>query len=179
MNWYVDVLKKYAEFSGRARRKEYWYFFLINFLIAFSLNFFGFSTISTIYSWAVLIPSIAVGVRRMHDVDKSGWYLLFPIYNLILLFTEGDTGRNDYGNDPKEEYEYSGSYENVEPEDKPTEINSDDSVEPVIEPKNMNERFMPHQIWDIIKEETIENQDTKTKFVPKKKPIKPNTPKQT
>lgn len=59
--------------------------------------------LNPIYSLAALIPALAVGVRRMHDVGKSGWYLLIPIYNLILAFTEGDAGDNEYGPNPKAE----------------------------------------------------------------------------
>ncbi|MFT6243505.1 MAG: uncharacterized membrane protein YhaH (DUF805 family) [Salibacteraceae bacterium] len=57
--------------------------------------------IGNIYSLAVFIPSLAVGIRRMHNVGKSGWYILIPIYNLILAVTEGDHGVNEYGADPK------------------------------------------------------------------------------
>lgn len=111
MNWYLIVLKKYAVFSGRARRKEYWMFFLFNIIIAFILGFIegitginsgsDESILANIYSFAILIPSIAVGIRRMHDVGKSGWFLLIPIYNLILAATEGNKGDNQYGTDPK------------------------------------------------------------------------------
>lgn len=111
MNYYLSVLKHYAEFSGRARRAEYWYFFLFNFIIAFGLGFIegimeiasvtDESVLSGLYQLAVLIPSIAVGVRRMHDVNKSGWFLLIPIYNLILAVTKGTKGDNKYGSDPK------------------------------------------------------------------------------
>lgn len=105
MKYYLQVLQKYADFNGRARRKEYWMFFLFNLIFSYSLMFIDitFETvfISTIYSFAVLIPSIAVGVRRMHDVGKSGWYILIPIYNLVLACTEGDYGSNEYGQDPK------------------------------------------------------------------------------
>ena len=59
------------------------------------------SIINSLFSLAILVPVIAAGVRRMHDVGKSGWYILFPIYNLILAFTEGDQGTNQYGLDPK------------------------------------------------------------------------------
>jgi len=59
------------------------------------------SIISSLFSLAILVPGIAAGVRRMHDVGKSGWYILIPIYNLILAFTEGDQGTNQYGLDPK------------------------------------------------------------------------------
>ena len=105
MNYYLKVLQNYATFSGRARRSEYLYFFLFNIIIAFVLGFVGGLTkmpiISTIYTLAVLIPGIAVGVRRMHDVGKSGWFLLIPIYNLILACTDGINGDNEYGADPK------------------------------------------------------------------------------
>jgi uncharacterized membrane protein YhaH (DUF805 family) len=105
MNYYFKVLQNYATFSGRARRSEYWYFVLFNVIIAFVLGFIGGTTgtpvLSNIYTLAVLIPGIAVGVRRMHDVGKSGWFLLIPIYNLILACTDGVTGDNEYGADPK------------------------------------------------------------------------------
>jgi uncharacterized membrane protein YhaH (DUF805 family) len=111
MNGYLDVLKKYAVFTGRARRKEYWTFFLFNFIISYALRFIegrlgmasenGQSVLANIYGLAVLCPGIAVGIRRMHDVGKSGWHLLIPIYNLILACTEGMKGENQYGPDPK------------------------------------------------------------------------------
>ncbi len=111
MNWYIKVLQNYALFSGRARRTEYWMFVLINFIISIVLTVVDsmiFSPyepqwINTLYSLAVLLPSIAVAVRRMHDVGKSGWYILIPIYNIILAATEGDQGPNEYGEDPKNE----------------------------------------------------------------------------
>lgn len=105
MNWYLMVLKKYAEFSGRSRRKECWMFFLINIIISMILGLVGgmieFIYLSNIYSLVVLIPAIAVGVRRMHDVNKSGWFILIPIYNIILACTAGDAGPNRFGADPK------------------------------------------------------------------------------
>ncbi|MCD4780792.1 MAG: DUF805 domain-containing protein [Candidatus Omnitrophica bacterium] len=113
MEWYLAVLKKYAVFTDRARRKEYWMFVLFNFIISFVLGvvegFMGAqsgvrqSVLGSLYSLAVFIPSIAVGVRRMHDINKSGWFLLIPIYNLILAATEGDSGENRFGPDPKQE----------------------------------------------------------------------------
>lgn len=114
MNYYFEVLKKYAVFSGRARRKEYWMFFLFSIIIIFVLGFiegkiginFEFESdeglFADIYWLATLIPAIAVSVRRMHDVNKSGWYILIPIYNLILACTDGTKGDNKYGPDPKE-----------------------------------------------------------------------------
>ncbi len=111
MNWYLQVLKKYAVFSGRARRKEYWMFFLFNLIIAFVLGFIegivgialesGQSVLSTIYQLAVLIPTIAVGVRRMHDTDHSGWWLLVPVANIVFAVSEGTRGDNRFGSDPK------------------------------------------------------------------------------
>ena len=114
MNWYLIVLKKYATFSGRARRKEYWMFTLFSLIVSILLTVIdasvglfdaqsGRGAISTIYSIAVLLPSISVGVRRMHDVGKSGWFILIPIYNLILALTEGESKENEYGPDPKTE----------------------------------------------------------------------------
>lgn len=111
MHWYLAVLKKYAVFHGRARRKEYWMFFLLTFIISFALDFIAIklgspvwshhSVPGMIYQFAVLIPSIAVGVRRMHDTGHSGWWLIVPLANLVLAVTEGTRGDNKYGPDPK------------------------------------------------------------------------------
>ncbi|MEO9230003.1 MAG: DUF805 domain-containing protein [Devosia sp.] len=109
MNWYLTVLKQYAVFNGRARRKEYWMFVLVNMIIAFVLGLvLGLAGAGTsggviidIYSLAVLIPGIAVGVRRMHDTDHSGWWILLPIVNLVFACTEGTSGSNRFGPDPK------------------------------------------------------------------------------
>ena len=118
MNWYLEVLKKYAVFSGRARRKEYWYFVLFNVIIAVVLGGVdrvigtshgaGTGLLGSIYSLAVLLPGIAVTVRRLHDTDRSGWWLLIgliPIIGAIILFifVLGDStpGENQYGPNPK------------------------------------------------------------------------------
>ncbi len=105
MNWYVKVLKEYANFKGRARRQEFWMFFLFNFIISFVLAFIagmiGFYYLSSLYQLAVLVPFLAVGVRRMHDIGKTGWFVLIPFYNLYLWTIEGDKGDNEYGADPK------------------------------------------------------------------------------
>ena len=113
MYWYLTVLKKYAVFSGRARRKEYWTFALFNSIIGFVLGFIegilGINSgsdggiLTNIFYLAILIPSIAVGVRRIHDVGKSGWFLLIPIYNCFVIVKEGDKSDNQYGTDPKAE----------------------------------------------------------------------------
>ncbi len=108
MEWYLKVLKQYADFNGRARRKEYWMFTLINFIIQMVLTMVGTAImgetgalLGSIYSLGMLVPSIAVAIRRMHDVGKSGWYCLIPFYNLYLAVTDGDKGTNEYGPDPK------------------------------------------------------------------------------
>jgi len=119
MNWYLEVLKKYAVFSGRARRKEYWFFALFNFLAALVLGFiemsagltygqYGYGPLSIIYACAVLIPSLAVSVRRLHDIGRSGWWLLIglvPLIGAIVLivfaFLDSQPGDNEYGPNPK------------------------------------------------------------------------------
>jgi len=114
MRWYFEVLKKYAVFKGRARRKEFWMFFLINIIflcvIAFVFGFIGallgkgddfYETAFTIYYLAVLIPYIAVGVRRMHDTGRNGAWLLFPLVNFVLLCYDSQPGDNTYGAYPK------------------------------------------------------------------------------
>jgi uncharacterized membrane protein YhaH (DUF805 family) len=105
MNWFLSVLRNYAKINGRARRKEYWYFALFYFIFAILILlvsiFLRAQFLYFFYVLALIIPSFAVGVRRMHDVDKSGWYLLIPIYSLILCCTNGTEGPNQYGPDPK------------------------------------------------------------------------------
>lgn len=114
------VLQKYVVFSGRARRAEYWFFFLATFLGGIIIGFVtGFAAgmsdlnqreaegvvdmVATIYQLALIVPSISVGVRRLHDSNKSGWWLLVPFYNLYLLIRKGTVGPNFYGPDPKAE----------------------------------------------------------------------------
>jgi len=123
MNWYAEALRKYAQFSGRSRRKEYWYFVLfymiIAFIIAIICGFAGNLLLYYIYIAGMIIPALAVGVRRMHDVGKSGWFLIIPIYSLILACTDGTHGPNEYGPDPKGNVEYGAAdYE------KPFDINT-------------------------------------------------------
>ncbi|MHB8710370.1 MAG: DUF805 domain-containing protein [Minisyncoccota bacterium] len=110
MNHYLNVLKKYAVFSGRAQRAEYWYFVLFNAIIATVLSFFGkVGTLATfIYLLAIIIPGIAVSVRRFHDTNRSGWWLLInfvPVIGAIvfLVFTvlDSDPNSNQYGPNPK------------------------------------------------------------------------------
>ncbi len=129
MNWYVKVLKQYVDFSGRARRTEYWMFTLFNVIILVILGFVdralglgSFSSdtsggvafsaslglLGTLYSLAVLLPSLGVGVRRLHDTNRSGWWLLIgliPIVGGIVLLVffvlAGTRGPNSHGADPK------------------------------------------------------------------------------
>lgn len=112
MNWYLEVLKKYAVFSGRARRKEYWMFFLFNIIIYIVLGFIDgligtMGVLVGLYGLAILIPGIAVTVRRLHDTDRSGWWILIAlvpavgaIVLLIFMVLEGKPGTNQYGPNP-------------------------------------------------------------------------------
>ena len=119
MDWYLEVLRKYAVFSGRARRKEYWVFTLFNLLAMLVLSFIdgmigmysieaGVGVLSGIYALGILIPSLAVTVRRLHDTSRTGWWILLAFIPLIgalvlLIFTVLDStpGSNQYGPDPK------------------------------------------------------------------------------
>ena len=119
MNWYFDVLKKYAVFSGRARRKEYWFFVLFNIIISIILAVIdgvtgtldpesGMGLLGLVYALAILIPALAVSVRRLHDTGRSGWWLLLLLIPLIgtiviLIFMVQDRKpeENQYGPNPK------------------------------------------------------------------------------
>ncbi len=115
MEWYLQCFKKYATFEGRARRKEYWMFVLFNAIIstiasALSKIFGFFTVIYIIYAIAIIIPSLSVGVRRLHDIGKSGWNALWglipiigAIYLLILTIKDSEFGDNKYGPNPKGE----------------------------------------------------------------------------
>jgi uncharacterized membrane protein YhaH (DUF805 family) len=113
MNWYLDVLKKYAVFNGRARRKEYWMFFLFNIIIAVVLGVVegivgGPGVLGALYGLAVLLPGIGVSIRRLHDTDRSGWWLLIglvPLIGAIVLLVffvqDSQAAENQYGPNPK------------------------------------------------------------------------------
>ena len=123
MNWYLKVLQNYATFNGRARRKEYWFFVLFNALIIIAAmivdNVLGLAFSDTVYgpfyalyALATFIPGLAVSIRRLHDIGKSGWYfllVLIPFIGGIILLvfdvTPGDVGPNEYGPDQIEAYE--------------------------------------------------------------------------
>lgn len=120
MNWYLQALKNYANFSGRARRKEYWYFTLFNSIVASVLAFIdamtgsfspeaGMGLLGGTYALAVLIPGLAVSIRRLHDTERSGWWLsiaLVPLIGiivlLILMVQDSKAGSNIFGENPKE-----------------------------------------------------------------------------
>lgn len=113
MNYYLKCLQQYADFKGRARRKEYWMFFLFNALFAAAATIIdyilGLTIFAGLYSLAMFIPSLAVSIRRLHDIGKSGWMYLFVlipgigfIFLLILFCLDSQPGKNQWGNNPKE-----------------------------------------------------------------------------
>ena len=114
MNWYLKVLKQYADFNGRARRTEYWMFFLFNIIIAVVLGVIesvlgGPGILGGLYSLAVLLPAIGVTVRRLHDTGRTGWWILvglIPVIGMIVLLVfmvlDSQPGSNEYGPNPKE-----------------------------------------------------------------------------
>jgi len=120
MNWYLAVLRNYAGFSGRARRTEYWMFVLFNIIfciaaivldniVGTAIDGVGYGLFYILYALALFIPALAVAVRRLHDVGKSGWWIfiaLIPIVGaiwlLVLYATDSQPGDNEYGPNPKE-----------------------------------------------------------------------------
>ncbi|OBX04754.1 membrane protein [Gallibacterium genomosp. 3] len=120
MNWYLLTIKKYAVFQGRARRKEFWMFVLFNILFSFILGVVDAligtynwqsdtGLLSSIYSLFVILPNLAVTTRRLHDINRSGWWqllYLIPIIGwLVLLYffvSKGNIGANRFGEDPKQ-----------------------------------------------------------------------------
>jgi uncharacterized membrane protein YhaH (DUF805 family) len=118
MNYFLEALGKYAVFTGRARRSEYWYFVLFTCLIAFALAALGFAVaggqptlaryLVDFYSVLIFLPSLAVSVRRLHDIGMNGWWALLnlvPFGGLVLLYffcQDSQTGPNEYGPNPKE-----------------------------------------------------------------------------
>ena len=120
MNWYLKVLKQYADFKGRARRKEYWMFILFNIIFGgiamildsvfgIAIEGVGYGPLYGVYALVLFIPGLAVVVRRLHDIGKSGWMLLITlipligaIWLLVLLLTDSNPEENIYGANPKE-----------------------------------------------------------------------------
>ncbi|WP_049722031.1 DUF805 domain-containing protein [Gilvimarinus polysaccharolyticus] len=111
MNYFIDALKKYADFSGRARRKEYWMFilFYLIFYIAFLVvdSLLGTMFLTLIFSLVLLVPSISIAARRLHDTGRTGWWQLIGLIPLIgaiilLVFLVQDShAENAYGPSPK------------------------------------------------------------------------------
>lgn len=119
MNWYLEPFKKYAVCAGRARRKEYWYFVFFNIIISVCLFAvdgiigsydakIGLGLFGSIYILAILLPSICVSVRRLHDTGRSGWWMLIvcvpligPMILLVFMLLDSKLGRNKYGRNPK------------------------------------------------------------------------------
>ena len=116
MKWYFQALRKYAVFAGRARRKEYWIFELAHFPVMVALVFVGkivhipLGLLPTLYILAMIIPSLAGLVRRLHDTNRSGWWFFInfvpvvgPLILLSFTVTNGNAGENRFGPDPKVE----------------------------------------------------------------------------
>jgi uncharacterized membrane protein YhaH (DUF805 family) len=114
VNWYLKALRQYADFSGRARRKEYWLFLLINIIIAVILGIVDGAILGSsgvlglIFALGILIPSFAVAARRLHDTGRSGWWLLIqfvPVLGSIVLIVffclDSEEKDNQYGPNPK------------------------------------------------------------------------------
>lgn len=113
MQWYIDALKNYVVFTGRSRRKAYWMFVLVNIIIAIILAVIGGvigdnGLLGGLYNLAVLLPSIAIGIRRLHDTDRVGWWLLLaliPLVGVIILIVfyaqDSTPGPNRFGPNPK------------------------------------------------------------------------------
>jgi uncharacterized membrane protein YhaH (DUF805 family) len=119
MKWYFQSFKKYFDFKGRARRKEYWYFIIFSIIIGVVVRYIDIyintagsdadGALTAFYITAVLIPGWAVSVRRLHDTGSSGWWLLFlfilfigPPILLVMMALDSEQGRNKYGPNPKE-----------------------------------------------------------------------------
>ena len=114
MNWFLIVLKKYADFTGRARRSEYWFYYLFYMIIYIALTVVehivhdGVPVLASLFALGMLVPSIAVSARRLHDTNRSGWWMLIGLVPLIggiilLVFmcTDSEAGENRFGPNPK------------------------------------------------------------------------------
>jgi uncharacterized membrane protein YhaH (DUF805 family) len=119
MNWYLDAWKNYVNFQGRARRKAYWMFVLFNIIALVILSLIegalglsgqnGYGILTGLYSLAIILPLIALAVRRLHDTGRSGWWILIglvpligPIVLIVFYVTDSQPGTNQYGPNPKE-----------------------------------------------------------------------------
>lgn len=119
MSWYLQALKRWSDFNGRSRRKEYWMFLLFNVIVSIVLGIIdmligtysmntGVGVLSGVYMLVVLIPGIAVTIRRLHDTGRSGWWILIAlvpiiggIWLLVLMFLDSQKESNQWGPSPK------------------------------------------------------------------------------
>ena len=107
MDYFLDALKKYADFTGRASRKEYWIFILVYLIINIVLAVLGLDFISLIAGLGLLVPSMSIAARRLHDTGRSGWWqliVLIPVIGIIVLIVflaQESHGSNDYGDNPQ------------------------------------------------------------------------------
>ncbi len=120
LEWMLLPLKRYTDFAGRSRRKEYWFFLLFVLIVAIALSIVEgvlglsgmvggvYGPLTLIFLLGILVPSIAVQIRRFHDQDKSGWFVLLSLIPfvgglivLVFMFLEGTKGPNRFGPDPK------------------------------------------------------------------------------
>lgn len=119
MKWYLMAWQRCLQFSGRSRRTEYWMFVLLNILVAIAIALVDLmlgtvdeqtktGTFSTFYSFIVILPTLALTVRRLHDTGRTGWWVLIsliPVLGVIVLLVfmalDGEPGNNDYGANPK------------------------------------------------------------------------------
>jgi len=105
MKYYFTVLRKYANVEGRASRAEYWNFMLFSYLVSVLVAVTELKLhtrfLSMTYLVAIMLPSLAVGMRRMHDLGKYGCYALIPVYSLLLACLPSQKGSNSYGPNPK------------------------------------------------------------------------------
>ena len=91
--------QNYTNFKGRASRAEYWWWALFTVILSILLSSIS-DSIGNLGSLVTLLPSIAVAIRRVHDVDRAGWFILVPMYNLVLVLRRGDSGENRFGPPP-------------------------------------------------------------------------------
>lgn len=107
MDFFIDALKQYANFNDRARRKEYWMFILVYMIINIVLAVLGLDMISMLVGLVLLIPSISIAARRLHDTGRTGWWqliVLIPIIGIIVLIVflvQDSHDENEYGANPK------------------------------------------------------------------------------
>lgn len=107
MHWYIEAFKKYLVFSGRSSRRAFWMFVLFDIIFSIVLSIIDAvlgkngGILSGLYALATIPPYISVGVRRLHDTGRSGWWILFPIMNILFFCFDSEQGDNKYGPSPR------------------------------------------------------------------------------